>query len=241
MTGKSFHWWVVTGMLCLTSTFFACDNDGDGVSNELDNCPDDPNPGQADANGNGLGDACDEPQGVDTDLDGLADVLDSDDDNDGVIDGADPAPLNPNLCGDDNADTCDDCAAPPDADGDGACDFGDPCPQDPTDNCEDVQIINDCNGNPVPTDWLGDGSCDAGAFSYNGIPIYLNCSEFNCDEGDCTDCGFECAAGEIEDCNGNCAPAEWLGDGECDEGQWSYNGVPIFLNCAGLNNDNGDC
>jgi hypothetical protein len=34
------------------------DRDLDGISDELDNCPNDPNPDQADANHNGIGDAC---------------------------------------------------------------------------------------------------------------------------------------------------------------------------------------
>mgnify|MGYP002621129711 CR=1 FL=1 len=36
------------------------DNDNDGVNNVEDNCPDTPNPGQEDANENGIGDVCEE-------------------------------------------------------------------------------------------------------------------------------------------------------------------------------------
>lgn len=56
-------------------------------------------------------------------------------------------------------------------------------------------------------------------------------------------CDFEgdCPPGEIEDCNGNCAPADWVGDGFCDDGSFSHNGVAIFFNCAEFNNDEGDC
>lgn len=56
----------------------------------------------------------------------------------------------------------------------------------------------------------------------------------------CTSCAG-CSAGETADCNGNCAPSIWLGDGECDAGQWMYAGIPIYFNCAELNWDNGDC
>ncbi|HEY5640180.1 MAG TPA: thrombospondin type 3 repeat-containing protein, partial [Dehalococcoidia bacterium] len=52
------------------------DGDGDGVSNDCDNCPSTPNAGQANNDGDSQGDACD-----------------PDDDNDGVLDGADNCPF----------------------------------------------------------------------------------------------------------------------------------------------------
>jgi len=50
-----------------------------------------------------------------------------------------------------------------------------------------------------------------------------------------------CPTGEIPDCNGNCAPEEWIGDGYCDDGAFSWNDVPIFFNCDDFNCDDGDC
>lgn len=53
--------------------------------------------------------------------------------------------------------------------------------------------------------------------------------------------GGACPEGEIEDCNGNCVPADWVGDGFCDDGSFEYNGIAIFLNCEEFDNDGGDC
>ena len=50
-----------------------------------------------------------------------------------------------------------------------------------------------------------------------------------------------CPSGEIEDCNGNCCPANWLGDGFCDDGTYDWNGIPIYLNCPEYNCDEYDC
>jgi Thrombospondin type 3 repeat/Lectin C-type domain len=87
------------------------DEDGDGITDDEDNCPDTPNPDQADSDGDGVGNACDDDDdndGVvddadncplapnagqtDSDGDGVGNACDADDDNDGVIDGADSCP-----------------------------------------------------------------------------------------------------------------------------------------------------
>lgn len=60
----------------------SADRDHDGVSDDQDNCPDDPNVQQADADADGRGDVCDNcietsnPEQVDSDGDGLGDLCD---------------------------------------------------------------------------------------------------------------------------------------------------------------------
>jgi hypothetical protein len=115
------------------------DSDGDGIADGLD-----PAPNDAMICGDSDHDSCDDcavsghvapsNDGLDTDGDGLCDAGDPDDDNDQVPDTLDPAPLDSHICGDSDADSCDDCEvlgrkAPaqdgPDADADGICDAGD--------------------------------------------------------------------------------------------------------------------
>jgi thermitase len=86
----------------------AGDPDGDGVPNASDDCPTVSNPGQADTDGDGIGDACDpdidgdgvpnltdncrtvaNPTQADADRDGLGDACDPDVDGDGVPNGSD--------------------------------------------------------------------------------------------------------------------------------------------------------
>jgi outer membrane protein OmpA-like peptidoglycan-associated protein len=128
------------GQCNLTDT----DDDGDGVLDTADSnplvrttCADSDGDGCDDCSGsNG---ALPQADGADFDLDGACNLGDPDDDNDGVADAADGAPLNANVCRDVDGDGCNDCVlsgnnnsggAPRadglDSDADGLCDAGDP-------------------------------------------------------------------------------------------------------------------
>lgn len=81
--------------------------------------------------------------------------------------------------------------------------------------------------------------------NYNDADPNLTVIGATCDDGDpntvndivrpdCSCLGFQpgaCPPGEIADCNGNCAPAEWVGDGFCDDGSFEWNGNLISFNC----------
>jgi len=43
------------------------------------------------------------------------------------------------------------------------------------------------------------------------------------------------------DCNGTPSPDNWLGDGFCDDGSYTWNGAPINFNCEEFGYDAGDC
>jgi hypothetical protein len=64
----------------------AKDEDGDGIRDNVDNCPNVPNPDQTDSDGDGVGDACDNCPNV-------ANPDQADNDHDGVGDACDPVQL----------------------------------------------------------------------------------------------------------------------------------------------------
>ncbi|MCP3982143.1 MAG: hypothetical protein GY716_22785 [bacterium] len=167
------------------------DEDGDQVADPCtggatvdcdDNCPTTGNPNQADADFDGIGDACDacdlvnDPGQADTDLDGMGDSCDTCTDSDGDGLGDPGFPLNTcpldscpydalddadgdGVCAD--LDSCPDEADPGqgDADGDGIGDACDVCPDDPDPGQGDLD--GDGIGNACDADIDGDGSDNA--------------------------------------------------------------------------------
>jgi hypothetical protein len=133
------------------------DRDGDQIIDDRDNCPRVANPSQADSDGDGIGDACENP------------VPPTDGDNDGVPDASDncPTAANPDQADSDNdgiGDACDTPPPPADADGDGVPDASDNCPAaaNPDQADSDNDGIGDaCDTPPPPADADGDGVPDA--------------------------------------------------------------------------------
>jgi len=88
------------------------------------------------------------------------------------------------------------------------------------------------------------GCMDDNAINYN--------PDANIDSGLCefNDCNIEWYTSNygdmIMDCDGNCSPANWVGDGYCDDGYWGIydeegNVIPVVLMCEEFNWDEGDC
>ncbi|MCP4580948.1 MAG: hypothetical protein GY839_04980 [candidate division Zixibacteria bacterium] len=181
-------WWV--NGETVSSYCYMPDGDEDGIPDDLDNCPDDSNPGQENSDDDDLGDECDNcpddnnPDQADFDNDTVGDECDNcpadenpdqvDLDEDGVGQICDNCPDLPNqdqadVDNDDVGDICDNCPSDSnsmqiDDDEDG---WGDEC-----DNCfEDYNP----DQNDVDEDGIGD-ACDTGDYDSDGIPDYLdNC------------------------------------------------------------------
>lgn len=118
------------------------DADGDGVLDDVDNCPATANPDQADFDSDGIGDACD-----------------FDSDGDGITDDEDLCPdfysiNNADLDGDGVGDPCDQ-----DVDGDGVDNEVDNCPV--AANASQVDFDGDGLGDPCDTDDDGDSVLDS--------------------------------------------------------------------------------
>ena len=141
------------------------DRDRDGVPDVWDNCPAVANPGQADADGDGTGDACDARPGHD----------DRDGDGDGVPNGSDNCagvgnPDQADTDGDGVGDACDATPRGGDADGDGWADLDDNCPavynEEQYDSDADG-VGDDCD----PTPWGDDEVLEAPTLSRLSVKV----------------------------------------------------------------------
>lgn len=139
------------------------DTDHDGVADPADNCPGIVNLDQADSDHNGVGDACQGPDGKTIDQDG-----------DGVPDTTDLCPTVPDPKQEDSdadgiGDACERLGLPDDADADGWLDRADNCPVRP--NLDQKDLDHDGDGDVCDPDADGDGVADAGMNADNCLGL----------------------------------------------------------------------
>ncbi|MGQ9851458.1 MAG: thrombospondin type 3 repeat-containing protein [Aggregatilineaceae bacterium] len=173
------------------------DSDGDGVPDDVDNCPAVYNPEQTDSDSDGFGDACD-----------------GDDDEDGVLDAEDNCPLvaNPgqeDADGDGVGDACE-----PDSDEDGVSDDLDNCPAlyEPEQTDTDGEGL----GEVCDDDDDGDSVLDA----EDNCPLVANPDQADADEdgvGDACDLGEDSDEDGVPDAEDNCPLVANPGQEDIDE------------------------
>jgi hypothetical protein len=189
------------------------DTDGDGTGDNADMCPNDTdNDNDGDGWCNGVGfhapksggnDNCTQasnPDQLNTDLDGLGNACDPDDDNDGVADGVDNCALivnadqlDTNLDGEGNACDADD-------DGDGIADASDKCPLFNSPDNSDTD--GDGLGNVCDPDDDNDGDLDGA----DNCPLVVNADQLDTDlDGQGDACDGDDDGDGVADALDNCA------------------------------------
>ena len=137
------------------------------------------------------------------------------------------------------------------------------CDTDTTNNC-----VQDCNGSWGGTSENDEcGICGGDGPQHSCWNEFLVCSPAECttppvygcmdetalnynpdateDDGSCD--YIVCPEEWIPDCDGNCAPANWVGDGWCDDGNYSVTNpltnetYSVNFVCEEFDNDGGDC
>ena len=193
---------------CPDDCFCHPDVDGDGVLNEMDNCPTLANPSTAEYDGDGMGDECD----PDDDNDGVPDILDCEPKNEDVFPGAD--------------ETC--VVLDIDCDGDLYNDL-EGCVQ----QCEDGLIPGQDNCplicNPAQKDYDTDNVGDAcdDDDDNDGVPDVDDCAPYN----------QNVYPGAVENCDGvdeNCNSEVDEDCGCIPEGQGFSSNFPKYQCCPGL-------
>ncbi len=185
LAGGSLYIASYSGVLAAIDAGPAPDRDADGVADRVDNCPDVPNADQADRDGDGVGDACNDA--ADRDGDEFADPLDN------CPDVANPAQSN--------------------ADGDAFGDACDPFPQDANNEFAQCRVERDaCQADLSSCLAAGGGDSDHDGVADPGDACPHSPAGLAIDWAGCTRAEF-CARSAIDGMLGaaRCLLADWQG------------------------------